>query len=312
MKTHRFRAFSTASIAPSPDALPDSIEWIPAGRHLVCCTRDDEPAEVEIEATEADAAKLNEQLQAARKLADEGKASRPFIDFDHEGGEAAAIPVEFFWQDGIRVRVEWTKAGADAVQGRVYSYFSPEFFADKSGRVTAIPEVGPIGALVNTPAFQRIERLAAALSTTNSEPKMQEIAKALGLPETATEADILAKIAELTGAASTATATTAELATVKAALADTQTKLAASIEAAALAEVERHAAMYEVPESVRPVIADAIAKDADAGRKILAGFQAKKHTPGSPPFKASQENKGDQLTGRARASTALMAKFAKH
>jgi hypothetical protein len=70
--------------------------------------------------------------------------------------------------------------------------------------------------------------------------------------------------------------------------------------------------MYEVPESVRPVIADAIAKDADAGRKILAGFQAKKHTPGSPPFKASQENKGDQLTGRARASAALMAKLAKH
>lgn len=312
MKTHRFRAFSTASIAPSPDALPDSIEWMPAGRHLVCCTRDDEPAEVEIEATEADAAKLNEQLQAARKLADEGKASRPFIDFDHEGGEAAAIPVEFFWQDGIRVRVEWTKAGADAVQGRVYSYFSPEFFADKSGRVTAIPEVGPIGALVNTPAFQRIERLAANLSTTNSEPKMQEIAKALGLPETATEADILAKIAELTGAASTATATTAELATVKAALADTQTKLAASIKAAALAEVERHAAMYEVPESVRPVIADAIAKDADAGRKILAGFQAKKHTPGSPPLKANYGDNGDQLTGRARVSAAIMAKFAKH
>lgn len=312
MKTHRFRAFSTASIAPSPDALPDSIEWMPAGRHLIYCTRDDEPAEVEIEATEADAARLNEQLQAARKLADEGKASRPFIDFNHEGGEAAAIPVEFFWQDGIRARVEWTKAGAEAVQGRVYSYFSPEFFADKSGRVTAIPEVGPIGALVNTPAFQRIERLAANLSTTNSEHKMQEIAKALGLPETATEADILAKIAELTGTASTATATTAELATVKAALAELETKHAEYVKASAVAEVDRHAAMYEVPESVRPVIADAIAKDADAGRKILAGFQAKKHTPGSPPFKASQENKGDQLTGRARASAALMAKLAKH
>lgn len=290
MKTHRFRAFSTASIAPSPDALPDSIEWMPAGRHLIYCTRDDEPAEVEIEATEADAARLNEQLQAARKLADEGKASRPFIDFNHEGGEAAAIPVEFFWQDGIRARVEWTKAGAEAVQGRVYSYFSPEFFADKSGRVTAIPEVGPIGALVNTPAFQRIERLAANLSTTNSEHKMQEIAKALGLPETATEAEILAKIAELTGAASTATATTAELATVKAALAELETKHAEYVKASAVAEVDRHAAMYEVPESVRPVIADAIAKDADAGRKILAGFQAKKAAAGSPPMKVAQNS----------------------
>jgi hypothetical protein len=58
--------------------------------------------------------------------------------------------------------------------------------------------------------------------------------------------------------------------------------------------------MYEVPESVRPVIADAIAKDADAGRKILAGFQAKKHTPGSPPMKTGS-GQADHIKCRSSA-----------
>ena len=158
------RAFSTAQIAPDASKLPDSIEWMPAGRHSICCSKDDAPAEIEVNVDEELVSVLNEQLQAERALADAGKASRPYIDFDHAGGEAAAIPTEFFWADGIRLRVEWTAAGAAAVSGRVYSYFSPEFFADKSGKVTAIPAVGPIGALVNTPAFQEIERIAASLT----------------------------------------------------------------------------------------------------------------------------------------------------
>ena len=291
------RAFSTAQIAPDASKLPDSIEWMPAGRHSICCSKDDAPAEIEVNVDEELVSVLNEQLQAARALADSGKASRPYIDFDHAGGEAAAIPIEFFWADGIRLRVEWTAAGAAAVSGRVYSYFSPEFFADKSGKVTAIPAVGPIGALVNTPAFQEIERIAASLTAQKS---MIEIAKALGLPETATEAEILAKIAELTGAASTATASKDELTAAKAALADLERKHAEHVKASAVAEVERHAALYEVPEAVRPVIADAIAKDAVAGRKILAGFQAKKQSAGAPPMKTGS-GQSDHIKCRSTA-----------
>ena len=291
------RAFSTAQIAPDASKLPDSIEWMPAGRHSICCSKDDAPAEIEVNVDEELVSVLNEQLQAARALADAGKASRPYIDFDHAGGEAAAIPTEFFWQDGIRLRVEWTAAGAAAVSGRVYSYFSPEFFADKSGKVTAIPAVGPIGALVNTPAFQEIERIAASLT---AQKHMIEIAKALGLPETATEAEILAKIAELTGAASTANAIKDELTAAKAALAELETKHAEHVKASAVAEVDRHAALYDVPEAVRPIIADAIAKDATTGRKILAGFHAKRQPAGAPPMKTSA-SQSDHIKCRSTA-----------
>lgn len=291
------RAFSTAQIAPDASKLPDSIEWMPAGRHSICCSKDDAPAEIEVNVDEELVSVLNEQLQAARALADAGKASRPYIDFDHAGGEAAAIPTEFFWADGIRLRVEWTAAGAAAVSGRVYSYFSPEFFADKSGKVTAIPAVGPIGALVNTPAFQEIERIAASLTAQKS---MIEIAKALGLPETATEAEILAKIAELTGAASTANDIKDELTAAKAALAELETKHAEHVKASAVAEVDRHAALYDVPEAVRPIIADAIAKDATTGRKILAGFHAKRQPAGAPPMKTSA-SQSDHIKCRSTA-----------
>ena len=292
---NRIRAFSTAQIAKDPASLPDSLEWMPAGTHEIQCSVNGEPKRVTISVDASLVALLDDQLQSARLAADSGFASRPYIDFDHLGGEAAAIPTEFFWQDGIRLRVEWTKAGADAVSGRVYSYFSPEFFADKSGKVTGIPPVGPIGALVNTPAFQQIERIAASLTALENMPA---IAKALGLPETATEAEILAKIAELTGTASTATASKEELAAAKAELAELEKKHADTVKASAVAEVDRHAALYEVPESVRPVIADAIAKDATAGRKILAGFQAKKQSAGAAPLKQGND-KGENIKCRS-------------
>lgn len=298
------RAFSPAGVAQDPAALPDSIEWMPAGAHSIFCSCDDEPAEMRIEVTSDLAAQLNEQLQAARALADSGKASRPYIDFDHARGEAAAIPTEFFWQDGIRLRVEWTAAGAAAVSGRVYSYFSPEFFADKSGKVTAIPAVGPIGALVNTPAFQEIERIAASLTARKN---MIEIAKALGLPETATEAEILAKIAELSGTASTAATTAAEVATLKASLAAKEKEAADLVRASAVAEVERYAAIAEVPEAVRPMIVDAIIKDAAEGRKVLASFKpAQKPAAGAPPFRAaaaSKDQSGSAILAEYRGKT---------
>ena len=274
---------------------------MPAGRHSICCSKDDAPAEIEVNVDEELVSVLNEQLQAARALADAGKASRPYIDFDHAGGEAAAIPTEFFWADGIRLRVEWTAAGAAAVSGRVYSYFSPEFFADKSGKVTAIPAVGPIGALVNTPAFQEIERIAASLTAQKS---MIEIAKALGLPETATEAEILAKIAELTGTASSATT---EAANLKAALAAKEKEAADLARAAVTAEVERHAASACIPDAAKPLIVEAILKDGAEGRKILASFKpAQKPAAGVPPFKAASAEKnqsGSAILAEYRSKT---------
>lgn len=300
--SNRIRAFSTAQIAPDAAKLPESIEWMPAGKHSICCSKDGEPAELEVRVDEALVAVLNEQLQAARALADAGKASRPYIDFDHASGEAAAIPTEFFWQHGIRLRIEWTTAGAEAVSGRVYSYFSPEFLTDKSGKVTAIPAVGPIGALVNTPAFQQIERIAASLT---AQKTMQSIAKALGLPETATEADILAKIAELTGAASSAAASAAEVNTLKASL-EQKAKEAADAEAKVLAarteSATQKVAAAGIHKDAQPMIIKAILDNEAEGMKALAALKPAKAAPGAAPFKAGSSSKDT-------SSAAILAEY---
>lgn len=133
---------------------------MPAGRHEISASLDGEPWLGTIEAGPEDAERLDRQLQARLTESDAGKSSRPFIDFNHENGAAAAIPKKFIWADGIKLLVEWTQAGLDALRGRVYSYFSPTFEM-KDGRPQAITDVGAIGGLTNSPAFQTIQRLTS-------------------------------------------------------------------------------------------------------------------------------------------------------
>jgi hypothetical protein len=87
---------------------------------------------------------------------------RPYVDFDHVGGAAAALPKRFYWTDeGVMLELDWTNAGKTAVSGRDYSYFSPTFLLDESGDPAGLPQAGSIGSLVNNPAFRSIRRIAA-------------------------------------------------------------------------------------------------------------------------------------------------------
>jgi phage I-like protein len=83
-------------------------------------------------------------------------------------------------------RVSWNQNGASAVRTRKYRYLSPAFSHDAQGRVTELLGAG----LVNRPNFQM-----AALN--HEAPPMKELLKKLGLPETATEAEGIAKVSEL-------------------------------------------------------------------------------------------------------------------
>ncbi len=83
-------------------------------------------------------------------------------------------------------RVTWTAKGAEAVNSREYRYLSPAFNHDAQRRVTELLGAG----LVNRPNFQM-----AALN--QEAPMFKELFKKLGLPETATEADAIAKVGEL-------------------------------------------------------------------------------------------------------------------
>lgn len=127
------------------------------------------------------------------------------VDYDHQsvfgakpgvGGRAPAagwIKPDSLQADaaGITGVVEWTAAASASRKAREYRYISPYFGHLKDGTVTRLINVG----LTNTPA---IEELPAVAATANSEgPSMKEIAKALGLDDTADEAAICAAIGKL-------------------------------------------------------------------------------------------------------------------
>lgn len=318
-------ALSADSNADTP--LPDSLEWMPAGDHVVHCTVDGEPAEVSVSCTDVDAQRLDAQLQEHLALASEGKASRPFIDFDHEGKEAAAIPVQFFWQDGIRLKVEWTTEGAEALRGRSYSYFSPEFILGDDKHPSALPEVGPIGALVNTPAFQDIERLAAARSKpegnasnhkeTSMEKLMAALAEAKLIPSAKLDDETaatqlkasLAKCAEDTG--DEMKKKDEEIAALKASVAALQATVDAQLKSAAESMVKEAVDCGKVKDdaTLKAKWVDAILKDKDSAKAMLDAIQAPTAQFGHQ-FQNQQkpQDKPGELKGLARVTAAFAAK----
>lgn len=314
-----------ANVAEWP--LPSSLEWMPSGQHVVNAALDGKPAEIKCECTEADAQRLNSQLQEQLSLAADGKASRPFIDFDHEGKEAAAIPVEFFWQDGIRLKVEWTAEGSEALRGRVYSYFSPEFILGDDGHPSSLPEVGPIGALVNTPAFQDIERLAAARSKpegkasnhkeTSMEKLMAALAEAKLIPsakledqEAATQVKAaLAKCAEDMG--EDMKKKDDEIAALKASVASLQAQVDAQLKAAAETMVKEAVDCGRIKDdaTLRAKWVDAILKDKDSAKAMLDAIQPPTAQFGHQ-FQNQRQDQGkpSELKGLARVTAAFAAK----
>jgi phage I-like protein len=156
------------------DAPSARIMYLPAGTHEVHATVNGKPKTLTVTVD----ASVFERFSAAlaKRLKDN---VRPYIDFDHAGTAAAAIPTGFEWVEGegLYLLVEWTRAGEEAVTGRSYSYFSPAFLIGNDGTPTGLASQGPIGALVNDPAFRKIRRVAAH-QTTLADP-MDEFASAL-------------------------------------------------------------------------------------------------------------------------------------
>ena len=141
-----------------------AIMYIPEGTHEIEASVNGKARKLTItlppEKGEQLAAQFQQELE--QRLTEN---VRPIFDFDHAGtGAAAAIPTRFFYEagKGIMVDAEWTGAGKSARESRDYSYFSPTFLHDEAtGEPSGLPARGPLGALVNDPAFRDIERVAA-------------------------------------------------------------------------------------------------------------------------------------------------------
>ena len=127
------------------------------------------------------------------------------IDYDHQmvnaigpgklgtapaSGWIKALAVE---AGGVFADVEWTAAAAQLLADRAYRYISPVFTFDKAtGRVTSIRCAG----LVNDNAIVELAAVAASDPDFQQETTVNyaKIAAMLGLPETATEDEILAAL----------------------------------------------------------------------------------------------------------------------
>jgi phage I-like protein len=144
-------------------------------------------------------------------------ATEIVVDYDHQtifsaipgvGGRAAAAGwmKEFDVRpDGIWARIEWTATAAEAIRSSEYRYLSPTFYAPESkGKVQFFISA----ALTNTPDLDLSVVAASAFLPKETEYDMKSIAKALGLPETATEEQILAAITSIQAAQAVAASAT--------------------------------------------------------------------------------------------------------
>lgn len=147
------------SVIENGGKAPDAILWMPKGEHVISASKNGKPYRGKVAVTAAAVPKLQADLEA--KLA---RNVKPVIYYDHKRGPVAYQPVRFEWDDdkGIVLCGSWTRGGKLAVEGGDYGYFSPAFLLSKTGEVAGLPKDIEVGSLVNDPAFEEIERIAAA------------------------------------------------------------------------------------------------------------------------------------------------------
>jgi phage I-like protein len=176
--------------------LPDEIVYLPEGEHQITPWVDGKPRPITVKVPAARGAAIAASLQAA--LDDRMKSNvRPWFDFEHKRGVASALPTGFRYEPGkgVMAKVEWTGAGKAAIEGRDFSYFSPAFLLGDDGVPDGLPQRGPLGGLVNEPAFRDIPRIAAsdAAGTTEEPPAMSKlIFAALAISAAHADAETLA------------------------------------------------------------------------------------------------------------------------
>ncbi len=164
--------------------------WMPGGVHSISASRNGKPVRLKAKAEPKDALALQASLEEHLK----GK-QRPFFDFNHDGAEASAWPVRFYWdqtpEPGIYADVEWSTAGAAALTGKQYRAFSPKWYPtddDPSG-VDGAPL--NMGGLTNDPAFREISPMWARNAADKPTSEEQTMSEKTSLTE------VTAKLAEL-------------------------------------------------------------------------------------------------------------------
>lgn len=209
-------AAMTSAIA---EGLPEEVVYLPEGEHTITPMVDGVAKQITVRVPAGKGKAIAETLQAAL-VKRQASNVRPWFDFEHKAGKAAALPTSFRYEPGVGIMaaIEWTGAGKTAIEGKDFSYLSPSFLIDAGGYPSGLPERGPLAALCNEPAFREIPRIAACdaapdIELTTPIPMSNLIFAALAVSPTADGAEQLAadKIASMKGDVTDKAARIAEL-----------------------------------------------------------------------------------------------------
>ena len=167
--------------AAAEQAVPDWVQIFPAGP--VVATNDGRAFRI------SDTARLVASINLGKMPV--------LVDYDHRSYYEPGDTIAAGWSaavearaDGIWAQIDWTPVAAQRIRDREFRYISPEFSVDReTGEVAALTAI----SLVNRPAFTMAA--IARSNLTQGDDDMRAIAAALGLPEDADEAAILAAIA---------------------------------------------------------------------------------------------------------------------
>jgi len=182
--------------ASQPADVPTSFQVFPYGQVRL---QGDEPFTV-------DDAAMNDVIARF-----EARGIDMVIDYEHqtEGGDYASPDgkapaagwvknLENRGVNGLWVNVEWTETARELLAKREYRYYSPVFFVSKDGR--RLVELLRL-ALTNAPRLDWIRPIVAKNGNPTSRSQDMDLlillAKKLGLPETSTQEQVLAKLGEL-------------------------------------------------------------------------------------------------------------------
>jgi len=144
---------------PLSSSKAGELIFMPPGENEIEATVAGKPEKITVTVDAATAVALQADLTA--RLA---SGIRPALDYNHEGGRASGWPTAFRWMEGFGVicEVEWTPTAVAAIQAGEWRYFSPEFRYDrKTKRVLGLLPTGPLGGLVNDPAFRAMPAVQA-------------------------------------------------------------------------------------------------------------------------------------------------------
>lgn len=167
-----------------PSKAPAEVVFLPEGVHAIHANTNGAAKRSTVRITAARgpaiAAKLNQDL-----VRRQSQNVRPWVDFGHAEGAAAALPKAFRYEPGkgVVLAVEWTDAGRRAIEGKDWSYFSPVFYLGDDGEPDGLPAKGPVGALVNEPAFRTIPRIAASDASHSYLDRARSLVAAGDVPE---------------------------------------------------------------------------------------------------------------------------------